>query len=216
MFTVRFASIFLLCATLVSATPVPAAPLSTFTKRGSTGCVAVILTNAINAEGAPLDRIAALARAHALTDATVTPFVNAVVKVLEAATAVLVALPAAANLKRHTDAETANAVFDLVIGVTERMEDLLASASTIPSSVSLLASVDSALNQVLVTVDSLLPGVLGVAVQSLAANTFIPNLQGVDFQLTLATFGIPSPMIPPADLLSLHQLFLSQPFGEKR
>jgi hypothetical protein len=50
MFTVRFASIFLLCATLVSATPVPAAPLSTFTKRGSTGCVAVILTNAINAE----------------------------------------------------------------------------------------------------------------------------------------------------------------------
>jgi hypothetical protein len=58
---------------------------------------------------------AALARAQALTDATVTPFVNAVVKVLEAATAVLVALPAAANLKRHTDAETANAVFDLVI-----------------------------------------------------------------------------------------------------
>ncbi|KAJ7274054.1 hypothetical protein C8J57DRAFT_1594821 [Mycena rebaudengoi] len=210
MFTPTFASIFLFCATLASASPTAAASVSSLVKRATAGCVATILTNTINAESAPFNRIgvpprpkliqdanapssAALANSQELTDATVTPLVNAVVKVLEGATAVLEAVPASGNMKRHTEAETASVVFDLVVGVTEGMEHLLISPSTIPSSASLLASVDSALNLVLVTAESSLPGLTVLAAQSLAASTFIPNLQAVDFQLTLITLGIISP-----------------------
>ncbi|KAJ7501945.1 hypothetical protein B0H11DRAFT_1954576 [Mycena galericulata] len=183
MFAPRFASILLLCASLISAGPSVAV-----TKRASNAEVNTILNTLSSSTTAPLNQISSLLSSDTLSDATVTPPVHEINAALNTATASLAALPGLS--KRQTSADIANYVTDDVVDIVEVLEAFLTSPSTIPSSAKLLASVDTALSQVLSGVDKAVPGTLKVVGEALGGETFVPNLQAVGFTKTLALLGL--------------------------
>ncbi|KAJ7442368.1 hypothetical protein B0H11DRAFT_2292098 [Mycena galericulata] len=184
MLAPRFASILLLCASLVSAGPTS----DGITKRASTAEVSTILNTLSSSTTGPLNQISSLLSSQSLSDATVTPPVGEINADLNTATASLAALPGLS--KRETTADIANYVVDNIVEIVETLEAFLTSPSTIPSSTKLLASVDAALSQVLSGVETAVPGVLKLVAQTLSGNTFVPNLQAVGFTKTLAILGL--------------------------
>ncbi|KAJ7436086.1 hypothetical protein B0H11DRAFT_1755268 [Mycena galericulata] len=181
MFGLRFASLLLLSATFVSAIPSPVVD-----KRASTADIETVFTTLKSSTDSILPQITALVSGGTATDATVTPLINELTSALETASGSLTGL--AIPLKRQTDAEIATLVAGIITDITNALDSLLGTASTIPALGGLLAGVDTSLNQVLLGLEILLAGVL-----ELVANLLVDVaglLQQLALGLTLATLGL--------------------------
>ncbi|KAJ7133364.1 hypothetical protein C8R44DRAFT_611059 [Mycena epipterygia] len=186
MFALRFASLFLLSTTFVSASPAPAAGLSVVDKRASTADIETVFNTLKNSTDAILPQITALVTAGNATDDTVTPLINDLTSALNTTTASLTGL--SASSKRQSDDDVANLVAGIITDIANALDGLLGTASTIPGLGELLAGVDTSLNQVLVGLETLLAGVL-----NLVANLLVDVaglLRSLAFGLTLATLGL--------------------------
>ncbi|KAJ7250702.1 hypothetical protein C8J57DRAFT_1451690 [Mycena rebaudengoi] len=184
MFALRFASLFLLSTTFVSASPTPNGDL--VEKRASTADIQTVFTTLKSTTDSILPQIADLASSGTATDETVTPLINDLTTALNTATDSLGALPALS--KRQSDDDVANLVAGIVIDITNVLDGLLGSASTIPALGGLLAGVDVALNQVLFGLERLLAGVLNLVATLLVD---VANLlRSLAFGLTLASLGL--------------------------
>ena len=96
-----------------------------------------------------------------VSDDSVTPSINEITSVLGTAASSLSGLSASSSkVKRQSDDDIANLVAGIITDLTETLDGLLASASSIPDLGSLLSGIDSSLNQVLVGLETLLAGVL--------------------------------------------------------
>ena len=96
-----------------------------------------------------------------VSDDSVTPSISQITSALDAATSSLSGLSASSSkVKRQSDDDIANLVAGIITDLTETLDGLLASASSIPDLGSLLSGIDSSLNQVLVGLETLLAGVL--------------------------------------------------------
>ncbi|KAJ7432383.1 hypothetical protein B0H11DRAFT_2161819 [Mycena galericulata] len=182
MFGLRFASLLLLSATFVSAIPSPAA----VDKRASTADIETVFNTLKSSTDTILPQITALVSGGTATDATVTPLINELTSALETASGSLTDL--AIPLKRQTDDEIATLVAGIITDITNALDGLLGTASTIPALGGLLAGIDTSLNQVLLGLEILLAGVL-----ELVANLLVDVaglLQQLALGLTLATLGL--------------------------
>ncbi|TDL20465.1 hypothetical protein BD410DRAFT_725859 [Rickenella mellea] len=110
-----------------------------------------------------LPQITSLASGGTATDDTVTPLINDLTAALDTATASLGALDATSILKkRQSSDDIANLVAGIITDITNALDSLLGTASTIPALGGLLAGVDTSLNQVLKGLEQLLAGVLNL------------------------------------------------------
>ncbi|KAJ7133357.1 hypothetical protein C8R44DRAFT_772253 [Mycena epipterygia] len=188
MFALRFASLFLLSMTFVSASPTPAAGLSVVDKRASTADVETVFNTLKGSTDSILPQITALVSAGTATDATVTPLINDLTSALDTATASLAGLALNPLSKRQSDDDVAALVAGIITDITNALDGLLGTASTIPGLGGLLAGVDTSLNQVLLGLEILLAGVL-----NLVANLLVDVaglLKSLALGLTLATLGL--------------------------
>ncbi|KAJ7174073.1 hypothetical protein C8R43DRAFT_1058065 [Mycena crocata] len=187
MFALRFASLFLLSASFVSASPTPAG-LAVVDKRASTADIQTVFNTLKTSTDSILPQINALVSSGTATDETVTPLVNDLTTALDTATASLAALPATSVSKRQSDDEIANLVAGIITDVTNALDGLLGTAATIPALGGLLAGIDTSLNQVLLGLEILLAGVL-----RLVANLLVDVaglLRSLALGLTLGTLGL--------------------------
>ncbi|KAJ7160316.1 hypothetical protein C8R46DRAFT_1001526 [Mycena filopes] len=159
MFALRFAPLFLLSTSLVSAVVVD--------KRASTTDIEAVLNALQSSTDSILPQINSLVSAGTATDDTVTPLINDLTAALDTATASLGTL-ALGGLKRQSDDDVANLVAGIITDITNTLDGLLGTASTIPALGGLLAGVDTSLNQVLLGLEILLAGVL-----NLVANLYV-------------------------------------------
>ncbi|KAJ7704846.1 hypothetical protein B0H17DRAFT_1126482 [Mycena rosella] len=188
MFALRFTSLFLLATSFVSASPTPLAGLTAVEKRASTADIETVFNTLKSSTDSILPQITALVSGGNATDDTVTPLINDLTGALDTATASLAALPATTSSKRQSDDDIANLVAGIITDVTNALDGLLGTASTIPALGGLLAGVDTSLNQVLIGLETLLAGVL-----TLVANLLVDVaglLKSLALGLTLATLGL--------------------------
>ncbi|KAJ7028399.1 hypothetical protein C8F04DRAFT_964021 [Mycena alexandri] len=179
MFALRFASLFLFSASLVSAVVVD--------KRASTADIETVFNTLKSSTDSILPQITSLVSGGTATDDTVTPLINDLTAALDTATASLGTL-AVGSLKRQSDDDIANLVAGIITDITNALDGLLGTASTIPALGGLLAGVDTSLNQVLIGLETLLAGVL-----NLVANLLVDVaglLRSLALGLTLATLGL--------------------------
>ncbi|KAF7345710.1 Sc15 protein [Mycena venus] len=186
MFALRFASLFLLSTTFVSASPTSAdAGLAV---RASTADIQTVFNTLKGSTDTILPQITSLVSGGTATDETVTPLINDLTAALDTATASLATLSPIELRKRQSDDEIAELVAGILTDVTNALDGLLGTASTIPALGGLLAGVDVSLHQVLLGLEILLAGVL-----NLVANLLVDVaglLRSLALGLTLAALGL--------------------------
>ncbi|KAJ6530956.1 hypothetical protein DFH09DRAFT_934025 [Mycena vulgaris] len=189
MFALRFTSLFLLATSFVSAIPAPApAGAAIVEKRASTADIVTVFNTLKGSTDSILPQITGLVSGGNATDATVTPLINDLTAAFDIATASLAALPPTDAAKRQSDDDVATLVAGILTDVTNALDGLLGTASTIPALGGLLAGVDVSLNQVLKGLETLLAGVL-----TLVANLLVDVaglLRSLALGLTLASLGL--------------------------
>ncbi|KAJ7509032.1 hypothetical protein B0H11DRAFT_2432558 [Mycena galericulata] len=183
MFALRFASLFVLAATLATASPVPApASPAVVNKRQSTASVTDILTTLQGSTGTILPQISSLSSSGTASDTTVAPLLAELTSALGIATASLAALPASS--KRQTEDEVASAF----AGVISEFATTFNGVSFIPGFGTLIIPVDTALNELLVALDVVLIGVDTLIAGILVSVAVL--LEEVGLSLVVSTLGL--------------------------
>ncbi|KAJ7616639.1 hypothetical protein FB45DRAFT_873088 [Roridomyces roridus] len=188
MFALRFASLFLLSTSLVTASPAPVADpagLTVVDKRASTD-IQTVFNTLKNSTDSILPKITALVSAGTATDDTVTPLINDLTAALDTATSSLSALPV--STERQTDEDIADLVAGIITDITTALGGLLGTASTIPGLGGLLSGIDTSLDQVLLGLETLLAGVLHLVANLLTGVAGLLNQLALG--LTLGTLGL--------------------------
>ncbi|KAJ7243070.1 hypothetical protein C8J57DRAFT_1084140 [Mycena rebaudengoi] len=186
MFALRFASLFLLSATFVSASPTFNAGL--VEKRASNADIQTVFTTLKSSTDSILPQITDLVSSGTATDATVTPLINDLTTALNTATTSLGGLALPVLSKRQSNDEVAALVAEILTDVTTTLDGLLGSAASIPALGGLLLGVDAALHQVLFGLEILLAGVLNLVATLLVDVAGL--LRSLAFGLTLAALGL--------------------------
>ncbi|EIN05657.1 hypothetical protein PUNSTDRAFT_115632 [Punctularia strigosozonata HHB-11173 SS5] len=126
------------------------------------------------------------------TSDSIAPLVGELVTDLSAAASSLQGLSAKRSLetieKRQSDDDVATLVASIIEDLTAALDNLLGDAASIPDLGSLLAGVDTSLDQVLTGLETLLAGVL-----NLVANLLVDVaglLESLALGLTLASLGL--------------------------
>jgi len=159
MFALRFASLFLLAATLASASPASApAGLAVVDKRASTADVETVFTKLKSSTDSILPQIDALVSGGTASDATVTPLIGKLTAALNTATTSLSSLPISS--KRQTEDEVATVVAGIINEISTTLDGLSGSATAIPALGTLIIAIDVALEELLVGLDVVLAGVV--------------------------------------------------------
>ncbi|KAF8144545.1 hypothetical protein K438DRAFT_1549918, partial [Mycena galopus ATCC 62051] len=130
--------------------------------RQSTADIETVLNTLKSSTDTILPQITALTSGGNASDATVTPLFNDLTTALATANASLATLTPVTSSKRQSDDDIANLVAGIITDIANALDGLLADASAIPDLGSLLAGVDTSLNQVLVGLETLLAGVLNL------------------------------------------------------
>ncbi|KAJ7912901.1 hypothetical protein B0H13DRAFT_2472452 [Mycena leptocephala] len=188
MFALRFASLFLLSTTFVSASPTPAAGVALVDKRATTADIETVFNTLKGSTDSILPQITSLVSSGTATDATVTPLINELTAAFDTATASLATLSPVELRKRQSDDDIANLVAGILTDVTNALDGLLGEAASIPALGGLLAGVDTSLNQVLLGLEILLAGVLNLVATLLVDVAGL--LRSLALGLTLATLGL--------------------------
>jgi len=181
MFALRFAPLFLFATSFVSGAAV-------VEKRSSTADIETVFNTLKGSTDSILPQITSLVSGGNATDDTVTPLINDLTAALDTATASLATLTPVSSSKRQSDDDIANLIAGIITDITNALDGLLGDAASIPDLGSLLAGVDTSLDQVLVGLETLLAGVL-----NLVANLLVDVaglLKSLAFGLTLASLGL--------------------------
>ncbi|KAJ7463460.1 hypothetical protein B0H11DRAFT_85422 [Mycena galericulata] len=174
MFALRFASLFLLAATLASASPAPApAGIAVVDKRTSTASVENVVTTLKSSTDSILPQIDALASSGKASSATVTPLIGQLTTALNTATASLSSLPISS--KRQTQDQVAT----VVAGVITSISTTLNGVSAIPEFGTFIIPIDVALEELLVGLDVVLAGVLTLVSGLLVSVSVLLNELGL-------------------------------------
>ncbi|KAJ7615601.1 hypothetical protein DFH06DRAFT_1483949 [Mycena polygramma] len=147
MFALRFASLFLLAATLASASPAPAG-LAVVDKRAQTAGLDTIFTKLKSSTDSILPQIDALASSGRANEATVTPLIGKLTTAINTATTSVSALPISS--KRQTEEAVATVLAGVISEISTTLEGLAGSAAAIPG---LPIPIDTALAELLVALD---------------------------------------------------------------
>jgi hypothetical protein len=137
MFALRFASLFLLSTTFVSASPTPAAGVALVDKRTTTADIETVFNTLKGSTDSILPQISAptvrsnfisltdstasLVSSGTATDATVTPLINELTDAFDTATASLATLSPVELRKRQSDDDIANLVAGILTVRTHRL-----------------------------------------------------------------------------------------------
>ncbi|KAJ7581189.1 hypothetical protein C8J56DRAFT_1015903 [Mycena floridula] len=185
----QITAFFLFSLTIGSAVASPTVDSAGLVKRDNADIQAV-LTTLKSSTDTILPQITSLAASGNATDDTVTPIINDLTSALDNATSALAALTPSTrrSLKRQSDDDIANLVAGIVTDIANALDTLLADTSTIPALSTLLAGVDTSLNQVLKGLETLLAGVLNLVANLLVDVAAL--LRSLAFGLTLASLGL--------------------------
>ncbi|KAJ7506086.1 hypothetical protein B0H11DRAFT_2272328 [Mycena galericulata] len=175
MFALRVAFLFVLAATLATASPV-------VNKRQSTASVTDILTTLQGSTGTILPQISSLSSSGTASDTTVAPLLAELTSALGIATASLSSLPA--STKRQSEDEVASAF----AGVISEFATTFNGVSFIPGFGTLIIPVDTALAELLVALDVVLFGIDTLIAGVLLSVTIL--LEEVGLSLVVSTLGL--------------------------
>ncbi|KAJ7172813.1 hypothetical protein C8R43DRAFT_874035 [Mycena crocata] len=190
MFALRFASLFLLAASFVSASPTPAAGLVAVEKRASTADVQAVFNTLKDSTDTILPQINALVSGGTATDDTVTPLIKELTSAVYVATASLNGMQVDFDIaRRQSDDEIAILVAGIVTDITNALDGLAGSAASIPALTGLLTGLDSSLHEVLLGLETLLAGVLNLVANLLVDVAAL--LRSLALGLTLTALGFP-------------------------
>ncbi|KAJ7819298.1 hypothetical protein B0H13DRAFT_2378472 [Mycena leptocephala] len=191
MFALRFASLFLLSTTFVSASPTPAAGVALVDKRSTTADIETVFNTLKGSTDSILPQITSLVSSGTATDATVTPLINELTAAFDTATASLATLSPVELRKRQSDDDIANLVAGiLTVRRDQRARRAPRRSRSIPALGGLLAGVDTSLNQVLLGLEILLAGVLNLVATLYVARRRRRPPPLAALGLTLATLGL--------------------------
>ncbi|KAJ6487076.1 hypothetical protein C8R47DRAFT_1127673 [Mycena vitilis] len=147
MFALRFASLFLLAATLASASPVPAG-LVVVDKRAQTAGLNTVFTKLKSSTDSILPQIDALVSSGRANQATMTPLIGKLATAINTATTSVSSLPISS--KRQTEDEVVTLLAGIVSEIFTTLQGVADSAAAIPG---LPIPVDTALAELLVALD---------------------------------------------------------------
>ncbi|KAJ6527752.1 hypothetical protein B0H19DRAFT_540640 [Mycena capillaripes] len=183
----RFASLFLLSATFVSAIPTPA---NTDLVRGAAPTdVHIVLITLKSTTDDILPQIHDFVSTGNVTDAIITPLVTQLTVAIQTASSALAALPVDAVINSESDKAAIGVLVAKIITNVITVPGALATVSPITTLEPLLASVDAALKQLLVGLVSLVPGVLSLVAKLLGDVVGLLAL-GSLFSLTRSLLGL--------------------------